>query len=660
MQFAILIKVIIVSLICICCGCSSDNSIDFEYCLEKCLGDHCNEASKEADNADSITCTIVVGGGGHSQEITHTFSSMDSYSVNTCKAWEFIRSTSGNCHFTIYNQSDLVGEHVTLGTGLQARIRAGENGIRYKDDGGENIWKIRSIKIEPALSTACYVNIGGNGIRMNYFPGEYEHIPAMDKLTYFVGGNCTGQIWNDSMFGVNDAHNRFNSIHTNTTSAQEGKTLSVFSPNFRVRSMKIYDWKSINCTSITSENKDFGRCLPYTILDDNIFTDDAARDLDQDGLVDYYEDILADEFRPVVLNDSDENATKENAYIDIMGNTVIEPVTIFQVRKEGSNSDLVRIVYMQLWWMDIQRSFFCSGHFGDTQQGSVILRTLPSEYGQLSGKFWYIYATASDGSLITSDMTRKIDPKSSSHDEMDDNEILLFEPVEEQEQREKMVPSDSETFLSDDDELKNNSYGSLSAYEKDYDIIQSYEEFEYDEGSQKTRIMAGWTGKYNDFIWEQGDTFLRAPAFEAIDGNSMFDIKHVVFYYSKGKHHMYQDSGWSGVKEKYCKNITGRVNGRGEQHSPPLPRRALSVHASLGAGDRYDYTNVSSRDHYSGFTNSLLYLGYPHYKVWEDKCFRSDRARSINRAFFCSNNLNRECCLENEPDCKVRSRWACE
>ena len=79
------------------------------------------------------TCTIVLGGGGKSQTISPSFdSSSGSYTVNTSKAWDFVRSTSGDCTFTIYNDANQGGRYVTLGTDLDMRIRAGEDGIRYK------------------------------------------------------------------------------------------------------------------------------------------------------------------------------------------------------------------------------------------------------------------------------------------------------------------------------------------------------------------------------------------------------------------------------------------------------------------------------------------------------------------------------------------------
>lgn len=602
------------------------------------------------------TCTIVVGGGGNSQTITHTFTSSGSYSVNTSSAWDFIRSTSGNCKFTVYNDTNLSGRYVTLGTGLSTRIRAGENGIRYKDDGGDGTWKIRSIKIEPYTSTSCYLNIGGNGVRMNYYPGEYNQVPAMDRMTYFLGGNCDGKIWNEFSFGQNDYYNRFKSIHTNTTSASTGSNLPVYDPGYRVRSMKINDLGSTNCTTLSTYNMDYGRCLPYVYLSESIFTSNSNNDLDQDGLHDYYEDILADKFRPIVLNHSTEDATREAAYTDYLGNTVIEPVTVFQVRKVYGYPEFLDIIYMQLWERDVQNTTFCYGHQGDSEWSRIVLRTIPNSSNSLYGKYWYVYSTNKENKLFNPYYSNTSNTSSTTTENSEIDEQLLYDTVEEQEENERIMLSDY-IDNADGSDLMETPYDILPAYEKDFDKESHRDPSE--NGCNNTRVNAGSTD-YPEFKWRQGDTLLRAPAFETASGDSSTTANHVIYYYSKGKHHEYQDGGWSGAADKKCANITAYTNGRGELHNPPYPKRALNIRSKSNNGDQYHYTNVGSRNHYTGFTNSLENLGFPGYKVWEDRCFKSPDTKSVNRSFFCSNNANRACCLENDPGCVVQNSWNCE
>ncbi len=85
-------------------------------------------------------CQIVVGGGGKSEYIDVYLNPNGQYIKNTKKAWDFIRKTTGPCKFTIYNGKNLGGKHVTLGTDLHKRIRAGLDGVRYKDSGGGDTW----------------------------------------------------------------------------------------------------------------------------------------------------------------------------------------------------------------------------------------------------------------------------------------------------------------------------------------------------------------------------------------------------------------------------------------------------------------------------------------------------------------------------------------
>lgn len=101
--------------------------------------------------------------------------------------------------------------------------------------------------------------------------------------------------------------------------------------------------------------------LPRTILAGKA---DADRDLD--GLDDASEDMLAQEFRPWLVFDTDENATKPG-----------EPVTVFQVRPAGPRKPLrLRLVYTNLWEMDggYGPSSWCRDrHIGDDQNVTVVV-----------------------------------------------------------------------------------------------------------------------------------------------------------------------------------------------------------------------------------------------------------------------------------------------
>ncbi|MCL2326146.1 MAG: hypothetical protein FWC40_06605 [Proteobacteria bacterium] len=210
-------------------------------------------------------CSITMSSasGNHSEDI-HLYPNQPSVLLaNTLANWDYIDSTSGPCHFTVYNNTDGAGtRYVNLGTDLSTWIRAGEDGVRFRQNGGGETWKIRSVRIVRFFNNLdCYLRIGGNGVRMTYYPGSYAKTPAMDRMNYFLGGNCDARLWNDIAYGVLDELNRFVAIQPNATTDAEGNTRPTFDPYFRVRSMIITHWGNQHCTP-NSPNYDFGRCLP--------------------------------------------------------------------------------------------------------------------------------------------------------------------------------------------------------------------------------------------------------------------------------------------------------------------------------------------------------------------------------------------------------------
>ena len=102
---------------------------------------------RESKQALSVVCSISLGGGGETEVINLYEGQPSVLQVNTSANWDFIRQTTGPCHFVVYNGTDGTGSYVNLGSDLNDKIRAGEDGVRYKDEGGGNTWKIRSVKI---------------------------------------------------------------------------------------------------------------------------------------------------------------------------------------------------------------------------------------------------------------------------------------------------------------------------------------------------------------------------------------------------------------------------------------------------------------------------------------------------------------------------------
>jgi hypothetical protein len=114
-------------------------------------------------------------------------------------------------------------------------------------------------------------------------------------------------------------------------------------------------------------------------LPDSIYTTDASRDRDGDYLVDEYENMLADTWRPLFVFDEEETALRAN-----------EPVVLFQVRPTGvSLADPVKRIHVNwvfLWAKDGGYTAGCAGadwHDGDSQGGRY-------ELVSWDGFTWYL------------------------------------------------------------------------------------------------------------------------------------------------------------------------------------------------------------------------------------------------------------------------------
>ena len=594
----------------------------------------------------STVCSISVGGGGETETINLYENEPSVLLRNTSANWDFIRETTGPCHFVVYNHAEGEGKYVNLGTNLDVRIRAGEDGVRYKDDGGGDTWKIRSVKIVKFFNNLdCILSIGGGGVRMNYYPGSYPKTPAMDRLSYLVGGNCDAKIWNGIAYGANDSDNRFKALHSNARTVEEGRTRSVYDPGFRVRSLIITHWGNQHCNS-SSPNYDFGRCLPITTLERSIYDTTHAnyRDLDGDGLDDEMEDMLANAFRPIVVNHSTEDATRTNVYTTVDGDSVIEPVTAFQVRRSKYDSNAITLAFMKIWRED-KGVLGCSGHDGDTQSTTLQLMTTNDSN---HGKTWWLYSTSASPDSIKTNTEETLNSELSTTLEYS-NDNHVSESIIEQETRERRELAEQnlvyDFYDNSDLELSESVRGvELSAAEKDADITQL----------SQSRAGAG-----SEFSWTQGSVAIRAPYFEKLANSNETIPMHPVIHLTKGKHHEYQDGGWAGQRDLVCTLTNAWINSRGEQANPPLPKRALNLRSPNGHGDAFNYNNVGSRDHYTGFMNSLTPFGFSGKMIWKDECFYSSDCNAPNRVFYCSNNLNKSCCLEAIPGCSIQSNWEC-
>lgn len=191
-------------------------------------------ATPSSVHAQGILCTITVGGGGDSETYrAYVNEGTPVWEFPSIQAREFIRSTTGPCAFTVYNHENFGGPYVTLGTELDDRIRAGIDGVENRDGGGGDTWKVRSIRVELVSDQSCALEIGGNGVRMWYFNGRHEAVPAMNRIGHFagVGGHtiCEAVLYNST-----DFTNR--SFPINSYVVGNNKALD---PGFRTRSLTI-------------------------------------------------------------------------------------------------------------------------------------------------------------------------------------------------------------------------------------------------------------------------------------------------------------------------------------------------------------------------------------------------------------------------------------
>jgi hypothetical protein len=149
-------------------------------------------------------CRIVLGDDGASSTIVANLDTNGptSQGFSSVTASSFIRSTTGSCHFQIFNGSNFTGSQVTLGTNLNTRIRAGLDGVSRKDDGGGSTWRVRSVIVTLILPPACTLTAGQtNGVRMDYFT-RASAVPAMNRVYALSGvGVCTADVHSNVNFG---------------------------------------------------------------------------------------------------------------------------------------------------------------------------------------------------------------------------------------------------------------------------------------------------------------------------------------------------------------------------------------------------------------------------------------------------------------------------
>jgi hypothetical protein len=424
-------------------------------------------------NLSAEVCTVRLGEDGGTRTFTYDLTGgVGQYVYWTNQPGQsFIRSTSGPCNFFIYNGSNLDGKWVAIGTDLGERIRPGLDGIENKSNGGGDTWKARSVLIQKA-DTTCRLRVGGNGVRMTYYPSsDLEFVPRSNRVeSLMVDGatECEARVHNSVQFGIDDYDNRYKTMQAANGIARN------YDPGFFVRSVSLFRKYSSGCAE-----RDFysNRCVPQTTTFQNLYTNNTNLDKDGDGLHDFYENVIAQTFRPVYNNHSTEDSSIGTLYYEAgTGAAVSEPATIFQVRQTGTANEIA-VQYNSLWYND-SGCALGGAHQGDFGMNTIFLRTSDG------GRHWYAVRTS----------------------------------------------------MHDDE----------SAWTKD-------------AGQLRATTFAYWG-----------------------EGTS----NHATFFFMKGKHHNYSDTGWSGQQDIKTSGLglgcTCYNNGRG--YLVGLPTRAASLYLPAANG----------------------------------------------------------------------------
>jgi hypothetical protein len=160
--------------------------------------------------SEKCECTIRLGEAGQTFTYGRSLKERESFYLEAVHESSFIRSTTGPCLFTVYNGRNFSGRYVTIGTNLSergkvtmdgisrdARIRAGMDGVKNKDKGGGETWRVRSVHIE-RVPTICKITLGGNNVSLDYYGMKGDKIRIIPMMTFIreTKGDCIYTVYN--------------------------------------------------------------------------------------------------------------------------------------------------------------------------------------------------------------------------------------------------------------------------------------------------------------------------------------------------------------------------------------------------------------------------------------------------------------------------------
>ncbi|GEM_PF-3363255 len=141
-------------------------------------------------------CSISVGGGGHTETVDRNISQATTI-VFSVSSWDFLRSTSGRCHFQI-NFDD--GTYTMYGSGITDRIRFGNSGGNDRGSGIRAQGYVPSpvsVRLIP-VTGSCGIILGDNGRSQIFWGNPNTKIDGISGWDFIreTWGNCRFTVYN--------------------------------------------------------------------------------------------------------------------------------------------------------------------------------------------------------------------------------------------------------------------------------------------------------------------------------------------------------------------------------------------------------------------------------------------------------------------------------
>lgn len=496
---------------------------------------------------------------------------------------KYVTATEGPCHFEIFDHAHYQGKRVILGTDLNHKIRGGINGVRHWDSDRSGTWKIGSLRFLPMRETGCRLTMSdfySGHIKMTYFASA-DRIPNFSHVLALEDGaltdDCRARVYDEAEFNANETdkdnvyadlvparpEHGYALVHDGQNES-DGFAQDVYeavvdsSVLWHAASVKIWN-DGGECTTHARDRGRgvIGRCLPQIDLGRSLYGDDVQHD-DEDG-----GDVPPVDAIPVLMADGMVPMARPN----------LPEIEFPDADHDGMGDFLENVLAEAFKPIYINHS---------TENATRVDAYLTH-----------------DGEWVTEPVTLfQVHPVLDENGRPDSGLIRI-----------QFMKLWDEDVYGDDycgghlgDSQRNNLYLRTVAlpdprFGKLWWVVET---------------SGGIRG---DLAWRQGQNELRAPIFERLRPDEPMG-RHMLIYFSKGKHHEYSDTGFSGRTDKHCSNINAYVNAHGQKRcylaadgeEICLAKRAAELRSPSGEGDAYGLNNVGNSAY--PFINDLESFGF--------------------------------------------------